>query len=103
MRGKAVVVRAAAGVTRRQQAAAAQRAGVAALFVTDDAPGRLSEWFGTDEGAAAPLAVASVNAADAARLREVPAGGTAVWWAPATPRTSTTSPKAIRAPSRTAI
>ncbi|WP_329398569.1 S8 family serine peptidase [Streptomyces melanogenes] len=79
VRGKAVVVRAAAGVTPQQQASAARRAGVAALFVTDDAPGRLSAWFGTDEGADAPLTVASVNAADAARLREVARrGGTAV-------------------------
>ncbi|WP_327298855.1 S8 family serine peptidase [Streptomyces sp. NBC_01197] len=68
VRGKAVLVRATAGVTPQQLTAAAQQAGVVSLFVTDDAPGRLSAWFGADDGSDTPLQVASVNAADGALL-----------------------------------
>ncbi|MFE9834628.1 S8 family serine peptidase [Streptomyces sp. NPDC005551] len=69
VRGKAVLVRKADGTEPAALAAAAQDAGAAALFVTDDAPGRLSAWFGTDDNADRPLQIATVNAADAARLR----------------------------------
>ena len=70
VRGKAVLVR----LRRRRAkpaalAQAAQDAGAKALFVTDDMPGRLNAWFGTDDYADRPLQVATVNAADAARLR----------------------------------
>ncbi|MET9533391.1 MULTISPECIES: S8 family serine peptidase [unclassified Streptomyces] len=68
VRGKAVLVRATAGVTPQQLAAAAQQAGAVSLLVTDDTPGRLSTWFGADDGSDIPLQVASVNAADGALL-----------------------------------
>ncbi|EPH42498.1 S8 family serine peptidase [Streptomyces aurantiacus] len=73
VRGKAVVVRrtgAAEQPTPGQLAQTAQDAGAKALFVTDDIPGRLNAWFGTDDNADRPLRIATVNAADGARLRE---------------------------------
>nr|BFD85013.1 S8 family serine peptidase [Streptomyces sp. Xyl84] len=69
VRGKAVLARLPEGGDPAALAQAAQDAGVRALFVTDDAPGRLSLWWGTDDNADRPLQIASVNAADAARLR----------------------------------
>ncbi|MFF1706908.1 S8 family serine peptidase [Streptomyces sp. NPDC058252] len=69
VRGKAVLARLAAGVEPAAIAQAAQDAGARALFVTDDSPGRLNAWFGTDDDADRPLQIATVNAADAARLR----------------------------------
>ncbi|MFI0163640.1 S8 family serine peptidase [Streptomyces sp. NPDC017095] len=67
--GKAVLARLPAGADPAALAQAAQDAGARALFVTDDAPGRLMAWWGTDDNAARPLVIATVNRADAARLR----------------------------------
>ncbi|MFE5482457.1 S8 family serine peptidase [Streptomyces sp. NPDC056527] len=69
VKGKAVLVRAGA-LPNPQLAQNAQDAGATALFVTDDQPGRLMSWFGTAEFEDRPLAVATVNSADAARLSE---------------------------------
>ncbi|MGY3845011.1 S8 family serine peptidase [Streptomyces hydrogenans] len=66
--GKAVLVRLAPGADPAAVAQAAQDAGARALFVTDDAAGRLMKWFGTADYEDRPLAVATVNRADAARL-----------------------------------
>ncbi|WP_409057538.1 S8 family serine peptidase [Streptomyces sp. SYP-A7185] len=70
VRGKAVVVRRTAGsdVTPSQLGQAAQDAGAKQLFVTDDVPGRLNAWFGTDGNADRPLRIGTVGAADGARL-----------------------------------
>ncbi|MEU6577442.1 S8 family serine peptidase [Streptomyces sp. NPDC046805] len=68
-RGKAVLARLADGADPAALAQAAQDAGAKALFVTDDAPGRLTAWWGTDDNADRPLQIATVNAADAVRLR----------------------------------
>ncbi|MGW1884812.1 S8 family serine peptidase [Streptomyces sp. NPDC001970] len=68
VRGKAVVVRHTGAVTPARLAQNAQDAGAKALFVTDDAPGRLMAWFGTAEYEDRPLHVVTVNAADGARL-----------------------------------
>ncbi|MGW0512011.1 S8 family serine peptidase [Streptomyces olivaceoviridis] len=67
--GKAVLARLAPGADPAALARAAQDAGAEALFVTDDAPGRLMAWWGTDDNADRPLLIATVNQADAARLR----------------------------------
>ncbi|WP_320773271.1 S8 family serine peptidase [Streptomyces sp. CRN 30] len=67
--GKAVLARLTEGTDPASLARAAQDAGAKALFVTDDAPGRLMGWWGTDDNADRPLTIATVNAADAARLR----------------------------------
>ncbi|MEU0967036.1 S8 family serine peptidase [Streptomyces sp. NPDC005917] len=67
--GKAVLARLADGADPSALAQAAQDAGAKALFVTDDAPGRLMAWWGTDDNADRPLQTATVNEADAARLR----------------------------------
>ncbi|WP_189185260.1 S8 family serine peptidase [Streptomyces albiflavescens] len=69
VRGKAVLARLADGVEPAALAQAAQDAGAKALFVTDDTAGRLNAWFGTDDNADRPLQIATVDAADAARLR----------------------------------
>ncbi|MGC0332171.1 hypothetical protein RKD23_005161 [Streptomyces sp. SAI-170] len=69
-RGKAVLVRLAEGAEPGALAQAAQDAGVAALFVTDDRPGRLSAWWGADDGSDRPFPIATLDAADAARLRQ---------------------------------
>ncbi|MFD4372138.1 S8 family serine peptidase [Streptomyces sp. NPDC058486] len=66
--GKAVLVRLADGADPVQVAQTAQDAGAEALIVTDDTAGRLLEWFGTADYQDRPLAVATVNRADAARL-----------------------------------
>ncbi|MGY6018556.1 S8 family serine peptidase [Streptomyces spinosirectus] len=68
VRGKAVLARLDDGADPSALAQAAQDAGVKALFVTDAAAGRLNTWWGDDNGDR-PLQIASVNAADAARLR----------------------------------
>ncbi|MET7325175.1 S8 family serine peptidase [Streptomyces sp. NPDC005549] len=70
VRGRAVLARLTDGTEPSALARAAQDAGVKALFVTDDAPGRLMSWWGTDDNADRPLQIATVSAADAARLRK---------------------------------
>ncbi|MET9729563.1 S8 family serine peptidase [Streptomyces sp. NPDC006458] len=70
VRGKAVLVRLTEGADPAELARAAQDAGVAALFVTDDRPGRLTAWWGADDGTDRPFPIATLDAADAARLRE---------------------------------
>ncbi|MFJ2890561.1 S8 family serine peptidase [Streptomyces sp. NPDC087305] len=69
VRGKAVLARLTDGADPVALAQDAQDAGAKALFVTDDVAGRLSAWWGADDGSDRPLQIASVNAADAARLR----------------------------------
>ncbi|MFD3994385.1 S8 family serine peptidase [Streptomyces sp. NPDC058583] len=73
--GKAVLVRLAEGADPAQIAQNAQDAGAKALFVTDDRPGRLMKWFGTADYEDRPLAVATVNTADAQRLAAAAARG----------------------------
>ncbi|MEU1492944.1 S8 family serine peptidase [Streptomyces sp. NPDC005776] len=70
VKGKAVVVRRTDAVGPGELAQNAQDAGAAALFVTDDAPGRLLAGFGAADGSTRPLYIATVNAADGARLIE---------------------------------
>jgi subtilisin family serine protease len=77
VKGKAVLVRAGA-LPPVETARIAQDAGAALLFVTDDAPGRLNTWFGTEEYEDRPLTVATVNAADGARLASAAARGRTV-------------------------
>ncbi|MGW0991957.1 S8 family serine peptidase [Streptomyces sp. NPDC002523] len=67
--GKAVLARLAPDADPVALAQAAQDAGAKALFVTDDEPGRLMRWWGADDGSDRPLQIATVDAADAARLR----------------------------------
>ncbi|GGV37463.1 peptidase [Streptomyces longisporoflavus] len=88
VKGKAVVVRrpAVADGTAAQLAQTAQDAGAKALFVTDDVPGRLNAWFGTDDNADRPLQIGTVDAADGARLRAAAKAGRTVHTT-ATPRT----------------
>ncbi|WP_199578669.1 S8 family serine peptidase [Streptomyces sp. CRB46] len=69
VRGKAVLARLTGDTEPAALAQAAQDAGVTALFVTDDEPGRLTTWWGTADNADRPLQIATVNAADAERLR----------------------------------
>ncbi len=78
VRGRAVVVRRADAVSTEELGQAAQDAGAKALFVTDDRPGRLNAWFGTDGNADRPLQIASVDAADGARLRAAAEAGRSV-------------------------
>ncbi|MFK4797753.1 S8 family serine peptidase [Streptomyces sp. MPA0124] len=68
VRGKAALAELTEGTEPAALARAAQDAGVKALFVTDDAPGRLMAWWGTDDNADRPLQIATVDAADARRL-----------------------------------
>jgi hypothetical protein len=70
VRGEAVLARLTEGTEPAALARAAQDAGVKALFVTDDAAGRLMSWWGTDDNADRPLQIATVSAADADRLRK---------------------------------
>ncbi|MFR9798249.1 S8 family serine peptidase [Streptomyces sp. MS06] len=67
--GKAVLARLADGTDPVALARAAQDAGAAALFVTDDAPGRLNAWWGAADGSDRPFPIATLDAADAGRLR----------------------------------
>ncbi|MEU6085618.1 S8 family serine peptidase [Streptomyces sp. NPDC047085] len=67
--GKAVLARLTDGADPAALAQAVQDAGAKALFVTDDAPGRLMHWWGADDGSDRPLQIATVGAADAAKLR----------------------------------
>ncbi|GAA2344276.1 S8 family serine peptidase [Streptomyces kunmingensis] len=68
VRGKAVLVRRSDALAPDRLAQAAQDAGAKALFVTDDEAGRLSAWFGPEDGSDRPLQIASVDAADGATL-----------------------------------
>ncbi|MFB7222803.1 S8 family serine peptidase [Streptomyces sp. NPDC056227] len=68
VRGKAVVVRATGAISPVELAQVAQDAGAKALFVTDDKPGRLMAWFGNADRTDRSLLIATVNAADGARL-----------------------------------
>ncbi|MER6343936.1 S8 family serine peptidase [Streptomyces sp. NPDC001595] len=68
--GRAVLVELTDGTEPAALAQAAQDAGVRALFVTDDRPGRLNLWWGSDDNGDRPLQIATVNAADAQRLRD---------------------------------
>ncbi|MFG2677604.1 S8 family serine peptidase [Streptomyces sp. NPDC048392] len=68
VRGRAVLAVLTEGTEPAALARAAQDAGVEALFVTDDAPGRLTSWWGTDDNADRPLQIATVDTADARRL-----------------------------------
>ncbi len=70
VRGKAALARLTEGTEPAVLAQAAQDAGVQALFVTDDAAGRLMAWWGTADNADRPLQIATVGAADARRLRD---------------------------------
>ncbi|MFJ9536752.1 S8 family serine peptidase [Streptomyces sp. NPDC101225] len=69
VRGKAVLARLADGADPAALAQAAQDAGAKALFVTDDVAGRLNTWWGGADNSDRPLQIATVDAADAARLR----------------------------------
>jgi subtilisin family serine protease len=69
-KGKAVLVHADGTLTEAQIAQAAQDAGAKALFVTDDAPGRLNTLFYNADGTNRPLQIASVTRADFARLQD---------------------------------
>ncbi|MFJ8856379.1 S8 family serine peptidase [Streptomyces sp. NPDC102437] len=69
-KGRAVVVRRTDAIGPAELAQNAQDAGAAALFVTDDAPGRLLASFAGAGGATRPLYIATVNAADGAQLIE---------------------------------
>ncbi|MBO1332708.1 S8 family serine peptidase [Streptomyces sp. VRA16 Mangrove soil] len=66
--GKGVLVHADGTLTPAQIAQAAQDAGAKALFLTDDAPGRLNTLFYNDDHTDRPLQIASVTHADFARL-----------------------------------
>ncbi|MFE0803954.1 S8 family serine peptidase [Streptomyces sp. NPDC058812] len=69
VRGRAALARLTEGTEPADLARAAQDAGVQALFVTDDAAGRLTAWWGTADNADRPLQIATVGTADARRLR----------------------------------
>ncbi|MEU0375239.1 S8 family serine peptidase [Streptomyces sp. NPDC006283] len=70
VRGKAVLVRHTGAIIPAKLAQNAEDAGAKILFVTDDAPGRLMDWFGTEAWENRSLHVATVNAADGARLAD---------------------------------
>ncbi|MEU6018817.1 S8 family serine peptidase [Streptomyces sp. NPDC047515] len=70
VKGKAVVVRRTDAIGPAELAQNAQDAGAKALFVTDDAPGRLMAGFAGADGSTRPLYIATVNAVDGARLIE---------------------------------
>ncbi|KKZ69863.1 peptidase S8 [Streptomyces showdoensis] len=76
--GKAVLVRRTEGADTVALAQTAQDAGAKALFVTDDRPGRLMAWFGTADYEDRPLAVATLNTADAGTLAAAARRGTAL-------------------------
>ncbi|NEB74194.1 S8 family serine peptidase [Streptomyces sp. SID14478] len=75
VRGKAVLVRRGDALAPAELAQAAQDAGVAALFVTDDEAGRLSAWFGPEDGTDRPLQIATVDAAGGAALAALAKAG----------------------------
>ncbi|WP_234018600.1 MULTISPECIES: S8 family serine peptidase [unclassified Streptomyces] len=75
-RGKAVVVRADAWVAPADRAAAARAAGAAMLLVVNDGDGRLSDWYGNQDGTAGRIPVASLTVDEGADLiRRITAPG----------------------------
>ncbi|WP_328694797.1 S8 family serine peptidase [Streptomyces sp. NBC_00342] len=68
--GNAVLVRRTDAITPAELAQNARNAGAKALFVTDEAPGRLMADFSAADGETRPLYIATVNAADGAQLTE---------------------------------
>ncbi|MEV3859098.1 S8 family serine peptidase [Streptomyces sp. NPDC050095] len=75
VRGKAVLVRRSDALTPAELAQAAQDAGAKALFVTDDEAGRLSAWFGPEDGTDRPLQIATLDAAGGATLAQLAKAG----------------------------
>ncbi|MGW3244480.1 S8 family serine peptidase [Streptomyces sp. NPDC001070] len=69
-KGKAVLVTRSDALTGSQRAEAAAGAGAALLIVVNDAPGKLLEYVGTDEGGYSTVPVASVTAREGAPLIE---------------------------------
>jgi subtilisin family serine protease len=78
VKGKAVLVRVDGTLTPAQVAQAAQDAGAAALFIGDNTPGRLNTTFRNADGDSFPIQIASVPAADYARLQGMIGRGEAV-------------------------
>lgn len=74
-KGKAVLVRTDGTVKGATLAQRAVDAGAAALLVTDDTPGRLMDYFGGEDGRQRDIPVATVDAADGARLTKAAASG----------------------------
>lgn len=74
-KGKAVLVHADKSIEPTDLAQYAEDAGAAALLVTDEDPGRLMGYFGTADYEDRDLLVATVNAADGAKLAEAAAKG----------------------------
>ncbi|SDJ56080.1 S8 family serine peptidase [Streptomyces indicus] len=70
VRGKAVVIHADGATPAAQLAQNAQDAGAKALFASDDAAGRLMDWWGTEAYEPRELYVATVGDTDGDRLRE---------------------------------
>ncbi|MFD7860741.1 S8 family serine peptidase [Streptomyces sp. NPDC059783] len=68
VKGRAALVHVDGTLSPAQIAQAAQDAGAKALFLTDDAPGRLNTVFYDEAGNDRPLQITSVDAADFARL-----------------------------------
>ncbi|MFE9046264.1 S8 family serine peptidase [Streptomyces sp. NPDC007818] len=70
VRGKAVVIHADGATPATQLAQNAQNAGAKALFASDDVPGRLMDWWGTEAYETRELYIATLNDADGDRLRK---------------------------------
>ncbi|WP_392670016.1 S8 family serine peptidase [Streptomyces sp. LN785] len=75
VKGKAVLVHADKTIDSTELAQHAVDAGAVALFVTDEDRGRLMAWFGTADYADREIPVATVNAADGAKLAKAAAKG----------------------------
>ncbi|MFD7921124.1 S8 family serine peptidase [Streptomyces sp. NPDC059740] len=73
--GRAVLVHADGTATASRLAQNAVDAGAAALFLTDDVPGRLTDFVGDADYADRKIPVATLNAADGARLAKAAARG----------------------------
>ncbi|MEV0094982.1 S8 family serine peptidase [Streptomyces sp. NPDC050738] len=78
VKGKAVLVHADGTFEGTELAQHAVDAGAAALLVTDDAPGRLMDYFGSADYESREIPVATVNASDGAKLTKAAAKGTKV-------------------------
>lgn len=68
VKGKAVIVTRSDALTGTQRAQAAAAAGADMLIVVNDAPIKLDEWVGNDDGTNSPLAVAGVTSTLGAQL-----------------------------------